>query len=187
MSILLCISLYVLFFILFDVGVNAVNPKPGKLLKTNTKDNIVAHIYNDRTSYRQHVLSLNRLIFFPLYLIGIMLDNVTPHLCMEKMIVNFSGCITERDGKFTTTLYEKDKTSYRIWKNISGIHFFPSYKKMADYTCWTTAEGDCVEYIPISKIEKETNKILTLYQFLKFTKQTYKEFKCNESIKYSGC
>lgn len=185
--ILLYTVLYLLVFVLIDVGSTVFNPNPGKLLKTDIRDNIVAHIYNENTSYKQYILSFKRLFFFPFYLIGSLFGDDTFHLCTEKIVVNYSGYIKERNNRFTVIWYKEDSPSCCIWENLFNVQFFPTWKKIRHHSCWTTNEGDCVEYIPTSKMEKNSSVALTRHQFLEITKQTQKEFECNESIKYSGC
>ena len=150
--------------------------------------NIVAHIYIDKglyASYSRYVLDFPRLFLFPLYLLGELFERGLFHFCRLETVTYFAGYIVQEDRlTFRTVWHKQPVMTKQTWRNIDRGPFFPSRRK-ADYTCWSTREGDAVAYIPVSEIGTE-ERIICRDDFLSMTDQTEEEFRCNEDIKYTG-
>lgn len=155
--------------------------------------NIVAHIYDESKSYEQLILAWWKLFLFPLRLILSLLILEPDLLCLysSRFTMVFTGRIIQKDyNTFAVEWYLVPIVKRKLWHNMgfgaatSLLCILPLYKKEYGYSCWLTAEGDAVRYIPDdSAIRSKMNR----KEFLLLTKQSELEFKCSESIKYTGC
>jgi len=155
--------------------------------------NIVAHIYDESKSYEQLVLAWWKLFLFPFRAILSLLILEPDLLCLysSRFTMVFTGKIIQTGhDTFEVKKYDVPVKKRKIWHNMafgsdnSLFGMLPLYKKEYGYSCWLTAEGDAVRYIPDdSAIRSKMNR----KEFLLLTKQSELEFKCSESIKYTGC